>query len=209
MNSFNDSDYWEIEKNDQNSRGNLSSAINVLSQNENNYIDDINDYVNQVTDILHQEKKEKKYSDIYGNTYEKIAWLKERRIKKSSIELLLSKVNIADIAASLWMKLNNKPGSKNRYVKCFTSHDEKTGSLCFIQDKQFYYCFWCGASGNAIELVMEYSNTHAHKKRNFFQAVHYIKKVTGIKDKLEYESVEKIYKSPIINKYDRKYIHLF
>lgn len=42
------------------------------------------------------------------------------------------------------------------YLACCPFHQEKTPSFNVIAKKQFYHCFGCGVSGNAISFVMEY-----------------------------------------------------
>lgn len=48
-----------------------------------------------------------------------------------------------------------KKNGANYTARC-PFHDEKTPSFSVSPDKQFYYCFGCGAGGNAIGFVMEY-----------------------------------------------------
>ncbi len=42
------------------------------------------------------------------------------------------------------------------YLACCPFHHEKTPSFNVMADKQFYYCFGCSASGNAISFLIEY-----------------------------------------------------
>ena len=42
------------------------------------------------------------------------------------------------------------------YLACCPFHQEKTPSFNVIPKKQFYHCFGCGASGNAISFIMNY-----------------------------------------------------
>lgn len=42
------------------------------------------------------------------------------------------------------------------YVACCPFHNEKTPSFNVITKKQFYHCFGCNASGNAISFIMNY-----------------------------------------------------
>ncbi|STX50490.1 DNA primase DnaG [Legionella busanensis] len=46
----------------------------------------------------------------------------------------------------------------NSYTACCPFHNEKTPSFNVVAKKQFYHCFGCGASGNAISFVMGYLN---------------------------------------------------
>ena len=38
----------------------------------------------------------------------------------------------------------------NEYEACCPFHEEKTPSFRVVPDKDFYYCFGCGANGDAI-----------------------------------------------------------
>ncbi|MCW8469887.1 DNA primase [Fluoribacter gormanii] len=46
----------------------------------------------------------------------------------------------------------------NSHVACCPFHNEKSPSFNVVAKKQFYHCFGCGASGNAISFVMNYLN---------------------------------------------------
>ncbi|MFC3909686.1 DNA primase [Legionella dresdenensis] len=46
----------------------------------------------------------------------------------------------------------------NSYLACCPFHSEKTPSFNVVAKKQFYHCFGCGESGNAISFVMSYLN---------------------------------------------------
>lgn len=74
------------------------------------------------------------------------------RIPQSFINELLARVDLVDIIDS---RLTLKKTGRN-YSACCPFHNEKTPSFSVNPDKQFYYCFGCGASGNAITFIMEY-----------------------------------------------------
>ena len=74
------------------------------------------------------------------------------RIPQSFIDDLLDRVDIVDIVNS---RVPLKKAGKN-YKACCPFHDEKTPSFTVAQDKQFYYCFGCGAGGNSLGFVMEF-----------------------------------------------------
>jgi len=76
------------------------------------------------------------------------------RIPQSFIEDLLARINIVDVVDS---RVKLKKAGKN-YSACCPFHNEKTPSFTVAGDKQFYYCFGCGAKGNAIGFVMDYDN---------------------------------------------------
>lgn len=46
----------------------------------------------------------------------------------------------------------------NSFIACCPFHSEKTPSFNVVAKKQFYHCFGCGASGNAISFAMNYLN---------------------------------------------------
>ena len=74
-------------------------------------------------------------------------------IPESFKQDLLSRVDIVDvIERSVRLK---KSGAN--YVACCPFHNEKTPSFTVSSAKQFYHCFGCGAHGNAISFLMEYS----------------------------------------------------
>ncbi len=74
------------------------------------------------------------------------------RIPQSFINELLARVDIVDI---IERRINLKKTGKN-YSACCPFHNEKTPSFSVSPDKQFYYCFGCGVSGNALTFIMEY-----------------------------------------------------
>lgn len=48
-----------------------------------------------------------------------------------------------------------KKAGKN-YSACCPFHDERTPSFSVNPERQFYYCFGCGAGGNALGFIMDY-----------------------------------------------------
>src|SRR3990167_6049017 len=60
------------------------------------------------------------------------------------------------------------------FVACCPFHHEKTPSFNVIPKKQFYYCFGCGASGNAISFIMQY------KQLGFIEAVENLAESLGL-----------------------------
>ena len=76
------------------------------------------------------------------------------RIPQSFIDDLLDRTDIVDLVDG-HVKLK-KPG--RNYSACCPFHKEKTPSFSVAPDKQFYYCFGCGAGGNAIGFLMQLEN---------------------------------------------------
>jgi len=73
-------------------------------------------------------------------------------IPQSFIDELLTKTDIITFIDS-YVPLK-KQGLT--HAACCPFHDEKTPSFNVIAKKQFYHCFGCGASGNAISFAMNY-----------------------------------------------------
>jgi DNA primase len=74
------------------------------------------------------------------------------RIPQSFIDELLTRVDVVDVVDS---RVKLKKTGKN-YSACCPFHNENTPSFTVSPDKQFYYCFGCGASGTALRFVMEF-----------------------------------------------------
>ncbi|WP_276783952.1 DNA primase [Thalassolituus oleivorans] len=74
------------------------------------------------------------------------------RIPQSFIDELLARLDVIDVVDS---RVKLKKTGKN-YSACCPFHNENTPSFTVSPDKQFYYCFGCGASGTALKFVMEY-----------------------------------------------------
>ena len=74
-------------------------------------------------------------------------------IPQEFIQSLLARVDIVDVV-DRYVKLK-KAGAN--YSACCPFHNEKTPSFTVSPTKQFYHCFGCGAHGNAIGFLMEYS----------------------------------------------------
>ncbi len=75
------------------------------------------------------------------------------RIPQYFIDDLLARVNIIDVLDGRVERL--KRAGKNYSGLC-PFHKEKSPSFSVSPEKQFYYCFGCGAGGNAIGFLMEY-----------------------------------------------------
>jgi DNA primase len=74
-------------------------------------------------------------------------------IPQDFIQSLLARVDIVDVV-DRYVKLK-KAGAN--FSACCPFHTEKTPSFTVSPSKQFYHCFGCGAHGNAIGFLMEYS----------------------------------------------------
>lgn len=91
-------------------------------------------------------------------------------IPQSFIDDLLNRVDVVDVVGS---RIALKRSGKN-YSACCPFHNEKTPSFTVSPDKQFYYCFGCGASGSALGFVMEYEHL------DFPQAVEVLARQVGL-----------------------------
>lgn len=76
----------------------------------------------------------------------------EGRIPQSFIDEVLLRTDIVDLIDA---RVKLKRAGKN-YSACCPFHQEKSPSFTVNRDKQFYYCFGCGATGNALSFLMAY-----------------------------------------------------
>ncbi|MDA8962413.1 CHC2 zinc finger domain-containing protein [Congregibacter sp.] len=76
------------------------------------------------------------------------------RIPQSFIDDILDRVDIVDV---IDRRVKLKKTGKNYSARC-PFHDEKSPSFSVNPEKQFYYCFGCGAGGNALGFLMDYEN---------------------------------------------------
>jgi DNA primase len=74
------------------------------------------------------------------------------RIPQHFIDDLINRLDIVEIIDE---RVKLKRAGKN-YSACCPFHEEKTPSFTVSPDKQFYYCFGCGATGTALGFVMDY-----------------------------------------------------
>jgi len=86
------------------------------------------------------------------------------------IEEIKNRADIFQVAAACGLNVN-KYGQSD----CFNGHDNKTPSLQFYNDTQAYYCFGCGANGDAISLVQHLDQC------SFMDALNRLAQETGIK----------------------------
>ena len=70
------------------------------------------------------------------------------------VEEVRTKTDIVDIVSG-YVKLQKKGSS---YFGLCPFHNEKSPSFSVSPSKQMYYCFGCGAGGNAITFLMEYES---------------------------------------------------
>lgn len=92
------------------------------------------------------------------------------KIPQSFIDDLLERTDIVELIDS---RVKLKKTGRN-YSACCPFHDEKTPSFSVNPDKQFYYCFGCGAGGNAISFLMDYDRS------DFIGAIDYMARMHGL-----------------------------
>lgn len=92
-------------------------------------------------------------------------------IPRDFINQLLNRVDIVDLIDSR-ITLRKKTG--NNFFACCPFHNEKSPSFSVSQTKQFYYCFGCGAHGNAIDFLIQYD------RLSFPEAIELLAKQAGV-----------------------------
>lgn len=91
-------------------------------------------------------------------------------IPQTFIDDLMARIDIVDLIDS---KVPLKRSGQNHVARC-PFHQEKTPSFTVNRQKQFYYCFGCGAGGTAIGFLMDYDHL------NFVEAVEDLARFAGI-----------------------------
>jgi DNA primase len=91
-------------------------------------------------------------------------------IPQTFLDDLIDRIDIVDVVDP---RVKLKKTGKN-YSACCPFHEEKTPSFSVSPDKQFYYCFGCGASGNALGFILEYD------RLSFPDAVEELAKMAGL-----------------------------
>lgn len=76
------------------------------------------------------------------------------RIPRSFIDELLSRCDLVELINT---RVPLRKSGSN-YTACCPFHQEKTPSFSVNANKQFYHCFGCGVSGNAISFLMDYQH---------------------------------------------------
>ncbi|MEL0169905.1 MAG: DNA primase [Pseudomonadaceae bacterium] len=96
-------------------------------------------------------------------------------IAQGFIDDLLGRIDIVEVVGS---RLKLKKTGKNYSALC-PFHNEKSPSFSVSPDKQFYYCFGCGAGGSALSFVMDFD------RLDFPQAVEELARQAGVE--MQYE----------------------
>lgn len=99
-------------------------------------------------------------------------------IPQNFIDELLDRIDIVEVVDQ---RVKLKRTGKN-YSACCPFHDEKTPSFTVSPDKQFYYCFGCGASGNSVGFLMDY------ERLSFPEAVEQLAHLAGLEIPRETQS---------------------
>lgn len=92
------------------------------------------------------------------------------RLSQAFIDQVLDRTDIVDVVDR---RVKLKKAGKN-YSACCPFHQEKTPSFSVNPEKQFYYCFGCGAGGNALGFVMDY------ERIEFREAIELLAHAAGI-----------------------------
>ena len=111
-------------------------------------------------------------------------------IPTSFIDQLLDQTDIVDVVGRR-IPLNKK--GSNFWCQC-PFHDDSNPSMAVNQDKQFFYCFVCQESGNAIHFIRRYENL------DFVDAIETLASSAGITVPYETNKHEKSKPSGLVEK---------
>lgn len=91
-------------------------------------------------------------------------------IPQTFIDQLIDRVDIVEVIGA---RVALKKAGKS-YLGLCPFHNEKTPSFNVVPHKQFYHCFGCGASGNALKFMLE------HERLPFPEAVEALARTVGM-----------------------------
>ena len=111
-------------------------------------------------------------------------------IPTSFIDQLLDQTDIVDVV-SRRIPLNKK--GSNFWCQC-PFHDDSNPSMAVNQEKQFFYCFVCQESGNAIHFIRRYENLE------FVDAIETLASSVGMTVPYENNRLEKSKPSGLVEK---------
>ena len=97
------------------------------------------------------------------------------RLPQAFIDQVLDRTDIVDVVDR---RVKLKKAGKN-YSACCPFHQEKTPSFSVNPEKQFYYCFGCGAAGNARGFLMDYD------RMEFREAIESLAQAAGMEMPVE------------------------
>ncbi len=92
------------------------------------------------------------------------------KIPRTFIDDLLNRIDIVEVVDT---RLPLKKKGKEFWA-CCPFHNEKSASFSVSQNKQFYHCFGCQQSGNAISFLMDYEHME------FVEAIESLAQMAGL-----------------------------
>lgn len=104
------------------------------------------------------------------------------RIPQYFIDDLLARINITDVVET---RVKLRKSGKNYSGLC-PFHQENSPSFTVSPDKQFYYCFGCGAGGNALGFLMDF------EKISFPEAIEGLARLAGVDIPREEQSAQQM-----------------
>lgn len=109
------------------------------------------------------------------------------RIPQSFIRELVDRTDIVEIVRA---RVEMKKKGQNYHARC-PFHEEKTPSFTVSETKQFYYCFGCGAHGNALDFLINYDRMEFRDAIEYLAAQHGmdVPKVAGYTHDQSYDAL--------------------
>jgi len=82
------------------------------------------------------------------------------RIDRESVQQAKKRVSLFDLVQP--HVRSSRPSGPNRYMCLCPFHDERTASMLVDDERGYFHCFGCGASGDAIRFLMNIHKTDFH-----------------------------------------------